>query len=98
MSEGKEDLVKFRMLDWKLKSPTDTVVFELEDGCMVKVKVDIDRAGIATNFKNPDGTAHYNINFGLKPLIIPPSKEFQIPRSQLPAMPPKPYKQPPTVV
>ena len=32
------------------------VSFKLEDGTIVKVKVDLDRVGIATNFNNPDGT------------------------------------------
>jgi hypothetical protein len=38
------------------------VIFNLEDGTMVKVKVDLERVGIATNYKNPDGTPHYAVN------------------------------------
>jgi len=99
MSEKKEeDFVKFRMLDWKIKSPDDTVVFELEDGTIVRHKVDINRAGVAINFKNPDGTPFYQVEMGGKITIIPASKEFQIPKSQLPPPPPKPYKEHPTVV
>jgi len=97
MSGGKEDLVKFRMLDWKLKSPSDTVVFELEDGTIVKIKVDLDRAAIAIDYKNPDGTPHYNIGTGLKLTVVPKSKEIMIPKSQL-NIPPQPSKQHPSVV
>ena len=55
MSEDK-DTVQFRILDYKLIG-SDTVAFRLEDGAIVKIKVDLDRAGVAENFKNPDGTS-----------------------------------------
>jgi hypothetical protein len=78
-----EENVEFKMLEAKLVG-SDTVVFRLEDGAMVKIKVDIDRAGVATNFKNPDGSPHYTINAGLKINVIPSEKKFFIPKSQLP--------------
>jgi len=77
----KED-VEFKWLDAKLTG-SDTVVFRLEDGAMVKITVDINRAGVATNFKNPDGTPHYNIGAGLRVQIIPSSKKYYIPKSKL---------------
>ena len=49
------------MLDFE-RFENDFVSFKLEDGTIVKVKVDLDRVGIATNFTNPDGTSHYAIN------------------------------------
>ena len=70
----------------------DTVAFRLEDGAMVKVKVDIGRAGVAVNFKNPDGTPHYNVNAGLRIQVIPKSKKFYIPKSKLRV--PTPPKEP----
>ncbi len=85
MSEQK---VEFKWLDTKLIG-SDTVTFRLEDGAMVKIKVDIDRAGVALNLANPDGTPHYNINSSLKVAVIPPGKKFSIPRSQLARQPPK---------
>jgi hypothetical protein len=80
--------VEFRILDYKLVG-NDTVVFRLEDGAIVKIKVDIGRAGVATNFKNPDGSSHYNIAANLSITVIPPEKKFSIPKSQLPQAPPK---------
>jgi hypothetical protein len=77
-----EEKVEFKILEAKLVG-NDTVVFRLEDGAMVKVKVDIERAAVAMNFKNPDGTPHYNIGTGLKLTIIPKDKKFYIPKSKL---------------
>jgi len=87
--------VEFKWLDAKLTG-SDTVVFRLEDGALVKIRVDINRAGIATNFKNPDGTPHYSIDAGLRIQIIPSSKKFYIPKSKLriPATPKEPKMKP----
>ena len=74
--------VEFKWLDSKLVG-SDTVVFRLEDGTMVKVKVGINRAGVAIDFKNPDGTPHYNVAADLRVQIIPKSKKFYIPKSRL---------------
>jgi hypothetical protein len=82
-----KEQVDFKWLDAKLVG-SDTVVFRLEDGAMVKIKVDIGRAGVAINFKNPDGTPHYNVGAGLRIQIIPKSKKFSIPKSKLRAPPP----------
>lgn len=89
-----EEKIEFKILDYKLLG-NDTVVFRLEDGTMVKVKVDIDRAGVATNFRNPDGSLHYNINTSLKINVIPAEKKFQIPKSQLSQTAPKESKMKP---
>ena len=65
--------IEFKMLDHK-RLENDFVSFELEDGTIVKVKVDLDRVGIATNFTNPDGTPHCAINTSVKLSIIPKNK------------------------
>lgn len=83
--------VEFKRLDAKLVG-SDTVVFKLEDGTMIKVRVEINRAGVAINFTNPDGTPHYNINAGLRIQIVPSSKKFTIPKSKLRI--PRPPKEP----
>ena len=88
MSEDK-DTVQFRIIDYKLVG-SDTVTFRLDDGAIVKVKVDIDRVGVAENFKNPDGTPHYNIGAGLKIQIIPPGGKYRIPKSKVRAPPTPP--------
>lgn len=77
-----EEKVEFKILDAKLVG-SNTVVFRLEDGAMIKVKVDIQRAAVAINFKNPDGTPNYNIQTGLNLTIIPKDKKFYIPKSKL---------------
>ena len=86
-----EDNIDFKWLDSKVQG-NDTVVFRLEDGALVKVKVDIDRAGVATNFRNPDGTAHYNISTSLRMSVIPSDKKFTVPKASLQTAqpPPKP--------
>ena len=77
-----EENVEFKILEPKLVG-SDTVVFRLEDGAMVKIKVDIERAAVATNYKNPDGTPRYNIGAGLRISVIPSERKFYVPRSQL---------------
>ena len=77
-----KDQVEFRWVDSKLVG-SNTVVFRLEDGAMVKIKVDIRRAGVAINFKNPDGTPHYAIDTNLGIEVVPKSKKFYIPKSKL---------------
>ncbi len=74
--------IEFKMLDYE-RVGDDTVTFKLEDGTIVKVKVDLDRAGIATNYKNPDGTAHYAINTSVKVFVIPYDKKFSVSKTQV---------------
>ena len=69
--------IEFKMLDHK-RLENDFVSFKLEDETIVKVKVDLERVGIATNFTNPDGTPHYAINTSVKLSIIPKNKKFSV--------------------
>ena len=69
--------IEFKMLDHE-RLENDFVSFKLEDGTIVKVKVDLDRVGIAINFINPDGTPHYAINTSVKLSIIPKNKKFSV--------------------
>ncbi|MBA7480399.1 hypothetical protein ES707_15853 [subsurface metagenome] len=82
-----KDQVEFKLLDSKLVG-NNTVVFRLEDGTVVKIKVDIRRAGVAIKFKNPDGTPHYAIDTNLGIEVVPKSKKFYIPKSRLRVPPP----------
>ena len=84
-----EENVEFKLLEAKLVG-SNTVVFNLEDGAIVKIRVDISRAGVATNFRNPDGSLHYNISAGLNITVIPKEKKFFIPKSKLPLYPTPP--------
>ena len=81
-SSHSSDKIEFKMLDYSVDG-TDTVSFKLEDGTVVKVKVGIERVGVATNFRNPDGSLHYAVNTSVKVYIIPYDKRFTLPRSQV---------------
>ena len=76
------DKIEFKMLDFE-RLENDFVSFKLEDGTIVKVKVDLDRVGIATNFTNPDGTSHYAINTSVKLSIIPNDKKFSVEKKSI---------------
>jgi len=92
VSEEERDLVEFRWLDSK-PIGSDTVVFRREDGATVKIKVDVDKAGVAVNYTNPDGSPHYHVNTSLKVTVIPPKRRYYLPRSQVaPAIAPKKKK------
>ena len=54
MSESKSK-IDFKMLDYE-RVGGDFVAFKLEDGALVKVKVDLDRVGIALNHKDRKST------------------------------------------
>jgi len=71
----KPNKIEFKMLDYE-RLENEFVSFKLEDGTIVKVKVDLDRVGIATNFTNPDGTPHYAINTSVKISVIPKDGTF----------------------
>ena len=81
MSQPKEK-VNFTMLDYE-RLENEFVSFKLEDGTIVKVKVDLDRVGKAIDFKNPDGTPHYAINTAIKLSILPSDKTFTVEKNSL---------------
>ncbi|AIF84316.1 hypothetical protein NTE_02262 [Candidatus Nitrososphaera evergladensis SR1] len=81
MAEAK-DRIEFKMLEHESVGD-DTVSFKLEDGTIVKVKVSLERVGIATNYRNPDGTPHYAVNSAVKVYIIPADKRFTMPKNQV---------------
>jgi hypothetical protein len=70
-----KDKIEFKMLE-HTRVGDEHVTFKLEDGTIVKVKVDLDRVGIALNYKNPDGTPHYAVNASLKLSLIPNERKF----------------------
>ena len=74
--------IEFKMLEHE-RLENDFVSFKLEDGTIVKVKVDLERVGIATNFTNPDGTPHYAINTSVKLSIIPKNKKFSVEKKSI---------------
>ena len=88
-----EEKIKFKPLRWKLKSSSDTLEYELEDGATIKVRFEIFRVGIAIGFLNPDGSPNYNVSGNANITIIPPGREFEVPKSQIGA-PPSEKKRP----
>ena len=76
MSENK---IEMKMLESKLLT-NNIIKFQLEDGTIVNVKVEIARAGVAINYKNPDGSTHYNIEFNNAIQVIPKDRKFFIPK------------------
>ena len=80
MVSQSKDKIDFKMLDHE-RTRNEFVSFKLEDGTIVKVKVDLDRVGIATNYKNPDGTPHYAINTSVKISVIPSERKFTVERN-----------------
>ena len=61
-SGAPDNEIEFRMLDHSVVDHDDTVSFNLEDCTIVKVKVGIERVGVATKYRNPDGSLHYAVN------------------------------------
>jgi len=74
--------IEFKMLDFE-RLENDYVSFKLEDGTVVKVKIDLDRVGKAVNYTNPDGTPHYAINTAVKLSIVPSDKKFSVEKTSL---------------
>ena len=81
MSE-KPSKIEFKMLDHE-RLENEFVSFKLEDGTIVKVKVDLDRVGIATNYSNPDGTPHYAINTSVKLSVMPSERKFSVEKTSI---------------
>ena len=81
MSQNREK-IEFKMLDSK-RLENDYVSFELEDGSIVKVKVDLERVGKAINFTNSDGTPRYAINTSVKVSVIPADRKFSVGKNSL---------------
>lgn len=81
MSSSKNK-IDFKLLDNE-RIGNESVSFKLEDGTIVKVKVDLDRVGIATNYRNPDGTPHYAINTSVKISVIPSERKFSVEREAI---------------
>jgi hypothetical protein len=80
------DKIEYETLEAKLVG-SDTVVFKLEDGTQVKIRVSIVRAGVATNYKNPDGTPSYSIQPNIQVTFVPSSKKFYLPKHSVPTPP-----------
>jgi len=66
------DETEYNMLVSKAKGPEE-VIFELEDGSIIKIRVNIDRAGVST-----DGSKHYNVQASMSVNVIPADRKYKL--------------------
>ena len=57
---------------------SDEVTFQLEDGSIIKIRVNIDRAGVATNYHNSDGSKHYNVQASMSVNVISSDRTYKL--------------------
>ena len=79
---GSKDQIEFDLLDVK-QIGLDTVTFKLEDGATINIRVNIERAGIATNYLNSDGSKHYNVQASMAITVISPERKYKISKTQV---------------
>ena len=71
------DEIEFKMLEANVDG-SDEVTFQLEDGSIIKIRVNIDRAGVATNYHNPDGSKHYNVQASMSVNVISSDRTYKL--------------------
>ena len=71
------DEIEFKMLESNADG-SDEVTFELEDGSIIKIRVNIDRAGVATNYRNSDGSKHYNVQASMSVNVISSDRTYKL--------------------
>jgi|TARA_B100001750_G_scaffold69236_1_gene55264 DNA polymerase/3'-5' exonuclease PolX len=71
------DEIEFKMLEANVDG-SDEVTFQLEDGSIIKIRVNIDRAGVATNYHNSDGSKHYNVQASMSVNVISSDRTYKL--------------------
>ena len=71
------DEIEFIMLEANADG-SDEVTFQLEDGSIIKIRVNIDRAGVATNYRNSDGSKHYNVQASMSVNVISSDRTYKL--------------------
>ena len=71
------DEIEFKMLEANADG-ADEVTFQLEDGSIIKIRVNIDRAGVATNYRNSDGSKHYNVQASMSVNVISSDRTYKL--------------------
>ena len=69
--------IEFKMLEANADG-SDEVTFQLEDGSIIKIRVNIDRAGVATNYRNSDGSKHYNVQASMSVNVISSDRTYKL--------------------
>ena len=88
------DEIEFKMLESNADG-SDEVIFQLEDGSIIKIRVNIDRAGVATNYRNSDGSKHYNVQASMSVNVISSDRTYKLTKSGMKSdksVVSKPYK------
>ena len=78
-----QEQIKYKLISAKLVG-SNVVNFRLEDGSLVKIHVELTRAGVATDRKAPDGTPLYNFNFNNRVEVETKEKTFYAPAPAAP--------------
>ena len=73
----KPEKIEFKMLEANADG-SDEVTFQLEDGSIIKIRVNIDRAGVATNYHNSDGSKHYNVQASMSVNVISSDRTYKL--------------------
>jgi hypothetical protein len=78
-----QEQLKYKQISSKLVG-SNVVNFRLEDGTLVKVYVEMDRAGIAIERKAPDGSPLYNLGLSTRVTFESKDKTFFAPAPPIP--------------
>ena len=78
-----QEQIKYRLISAKVVG-SNVVNFRLEDGSLVKVYVELTRAGVATDRKAPDGTPLYNFSINSRVEVETKEKTFYAPAPATP--------------
>jgi hypothetical protein len=78
-----EEKIEYKQISAKLVG-SNVVNFRLEDGNLLKIHVEIMRAGVALDRKAPDGTPLYNFNINTRPELETKDKTYYAPPPPMP--------------
>lgn len=78
-----QEQIKYRQISAKLVG-SNVVNYRLEDGTLVKIHIELARAGVAVDRKAPDGTPLYNFSLNPRIEIETKDKTFYAPAPPIP--------------
>ncbi|MGD0451660.1 MAG: hypothetical protein ABSA79_11490 [Candidatus Bathyarchaeia archaeon] len=78
-----QEQIKYKQISVKLVG-SNVVNFRLEDGTLLKIFVEVTRAGVAVDRKGPDGMPIYNLNINTRPELETKDRIYFAPPPQVP--------------
>ena len=81
-----QEQIKYQQISAKLVG-SNVVNYRLEDGTLVKIYVDVMRAGVAVDQKAPDGNPLYNLSINTRIDFQTKDKTFYAPKPPTPTQP-----------